>query len=118
MEPVRRAPEEPSSEAVEFVRFCYRRRRAGWPELYDEMCAVAARGLYQGWTHEDLAERGIGFTLSQMPALAVLVRRVAEEECPRRVAASEVATRVAPQRPDVEGIETPPLTLTAMAAVA
>ena len=86
MEPVRRAHEEASSEAVEFVRFCYRRRRAGWPELYDEMCAVAGRGLYRGWTHEDLSERGIGFTLSRMPALAALVRMVAEEECPRRAA--------------------------------
>jgi hypothetical protein len=118
MEPVRRAPEEPPSEAVEFVRFCYRRRRAGWPELYDEMCAVAARGLYRGWTHEDLAERGIGFTLSQMPALAVLVRRVAEEECPRRVAASEGGTRPAPEHPENEGIEAPPLARAAMAAVA
>jgi hypothetical protein len=89
MEPVRRASDERGSEAVEFVRFCYRRRRAGWPELYDEMCAVAGRGLYQGWTHEDLAERGIGFTLSQMPALAALVRQVIDEEDLRRRSARE-----------------------------
>ncbi|MER3417986.1 MAG: hypothetical protein C4343_02495, partial [Chloroflexota bacterium] len=30
-----------TAEAAEFVRFCYRRRPVGWPELYDEMCAVA-----------------------------------------------------------------------------
>lgn len=84
MESVGRPQDERGSEAVEFVRFCYRRRGMGWPELYDEMCAVAGRGLYHGWTHEDLAERGIGFSLSQTPALAVLVRRVVEEEGPRR----------------------------------
>ena len=38
----------PDPDAVEFIRFCYRRRRVGWPELYDEMCAVAARGLFRG----------------------------------------------------------------------
>jgi len=84
MEPVGRPHEEWGSEAEEFVRFCYRRRRVGWPEMYDEMCAVAGHGLYQGWTHEDLAERGIGFSLSQMPALAALVRHVVEQESPRR----------------------------------
>ena len=30
-----------TADAVEFIRFCYARRRVGWPELYDEMCAVA-----------------------------------------------------------------------------
>lgn len=84
MEPVRRAQDECAPEAVEFVRFCYHRRHTGWPELYDEMCAVAGRGLYHGWTREDLAERGIGFSLFGMPALAALVRRVVEEEEPRR----------------------------------
>ena len=27
----------------------------GWPELYDEMCAVAGRGLYRGYSAEDLS---------------------------------------------------------------
>ena len=35
-------------EALEFVRFCYRRRRVAWPALYDEMSAVAARGAFRG----------------------------------------------------------------------
>ena len=35
-------------EAEAFVRFCYQRRRVGWPELYDEMCAVATRGPLPG----------------------------------------------------------------------
>jgi hypothetical protein len=83
MEPLRRT-REPSPEAVEFVRFCYRRRRIGWPEIYDEMCAVAGRGLYLGWTHADLAEHGIGFSLCEMPALAELAGRVIAEEESRR----------------------------------
>ena len=71
-------------EAIEFVRFCYRRRRVGWPELYDEMCAVAGRGLYQGYGPEELSAIGIGFGLFQMPALAVLVSRVVAEDVERR----------------------------------
>ena len=59
-------------DAIEFVRFCYRRRRVGWPELYDEMCAVASRGLFRGYDADDLAGLGIGFSLFDMPALAVL----------------------------------------------
>ena len=53
----------PDPDAAEFIRFCYRRRRVGWPELYDEMCAVAARGLFRGLVAEDLASHGIGFAL-------------------------------------------------------
>src|SRR5580765_965925 len=50
------APEPaPSAEAVEFVRFCYERKKVGWPELYDEMCGVAGRGLFRGWGADDLA---------------------------------------------------------------
>jgi hypothetical protein len=74
----------PSSEAVEFVRFCYRRRRIGWPELYDEMCAVAGRGLYRGWGPDELSAEGIGFSLFEMQTLAALVSRVIAEERERR----------------------------------
>jgi hypothetical protein len=70
----------PTLEATEFVRFCYHRRRIGWPELYDEMWAVACRGLFRGWTAGDLAEQGIGFGLDDMPALAGLVRRIVAED--------------------------------------
>jgi hypothetical protein len=71
-------------EALEFVRFCYRRRRVGWPELYDEMCAVAGRGLYQGYGADELAAIGIGLGLFQMPALAGLAARVVAEDVERR----------------------------------
>ena len=69
-----------SAEAVEFVRFCYARRRVGWPELYDEMCGVAGRGLFRGWGPDDLATHGIGFTLREMPALAGLVTEIVTED--------------------------------------
>jgi hypothetical protein len=72
--------EGPSAEVVDFVRFCYRRRRVGWPEIYDDMCAVAARGEFRGWRLADLAQHGIGFTIAELPRLAALVDRVVEEE--------------------------------------
>ena len=71
-------------DAVEFVRFCYRRRRVGWPELYDEMCAVASRGLYRGWRFAELADHGIGFSLQETPGLARIAGQVALEEGDRR----------------------------------
>ncbi len=74
----------PAEAALDFVRFCHRRRRVGWPELYDEMCAVASRGLYHGWGFGDLAEHGIAFNLMEMPRLAGIVATVAHEEPERR----------------------------------
>lgn len=74
------ASQAPDPDAVEFIRFCYRRRRVGWPELYDEMCAVAGRGLYRGYGTDDLAALGIGFSLFDMPALASMARRIVDEE--------------------------------------
>ena len=44
-----RASASVDAEAIEFVRFCYRRERVGWPELYDEMCAVAGRACTAGY---------------------------------------------------------------------
>jgi hypothetical protein len=88
--------------AIDFVRFCYRRRRVGWPELYDEMCAVAGRGLYHGFAADDLGRIGIGFALDQMPALAGIVHQVVDEDVDRRrltaqaVRVSYAATSVEP----------------------
>jgi hypothetical protein len=65
---------------VEFIRFCYARRRVGWPELYDEMCAVASRGLFRGWGPDDLAGHGIRFGLFEMPHLAVTVAEIVAED--------------------------------------
>lgn len=83
MDPRVAAP-PPDPDAVEFVRFCHRRRRVGWPELYDEMCAVAARGLYRGYSADDLATHGIRFGLFDMPALAALTREIVAAEVAAR----------------------------------
>lgn len=66
----------PSPDIVEFIRHCHRRRSVGWPEMYDEMCAVAARREFKGWDHGELARRGVSFTLDDMPRLAAWVRIV------------------------------------------
>jgi hypothetical protein len=84
MDPRPAASPQPAPEAVEFIRFCYLRRRVGWPELYDEMCAVAARGLYRGYGSDDLAGFGIGFSLFEMPSLAAMSATVIAEEQARR----------------------------------
>jgi hypothetical protein len=82
----RKPPEDRATTdaALDFVRFCHRRRRVGWPELYDEMCAVASRGLYHGWGFGELAEHGVAFGLAEMPRLAGLVTQIAREEVERR----------------------------------
>jgi hypothetical protein len=74
-------------DAVEFIRYCYARRRVGWPELYDEMCAVASRGLFRGWGPDELAAEGIGFALFDMPRLAVTVTEIVTEDRARTKAA-------------------------------
>lgn len=87
---LRAVPNEPSSaqvasttdDALEFVRFCYRRRKVGWPALYDEMSIVASRGLFRGMGYSELAENGISFCLGDLPRLAALTERVMREEQP------------------------------------
>ena len=69
-----------NSDAAEFVRFCHRRRRVGWPELYDEMCQVASRGAFRGWGPTELGQHGVGFSLFETQTLAHLVARVLEAE--------------------------------------
>jgi hypothetical protein len=78
-----------SPEATEFIRFCYRRRPHGWPDLYDEMWHVASRRLFRGWGIGELAERGIGFSLFETPRLAALVETVVRQE---RTRAAPVAS--------------------------
>jgi hypothetical protein len=71
---------DPSPDVVEFIRFCYGRRRVSWPEIYDDMCAVASRGSFRGWGFADLARNGIGFTIPELPRLAELVDRIVQAE--------------------------------------
>jgi hypothetical protein len=102
MQPAAAEPASPEAEA--FVRFCYQRRRVGWPELYDEMCAVATRGLFRGMGHDALAEIGVGFSLFETPRLAQLVRRIAgEEQAARRAARAAAVEAVAARQADGAG---------------
>jgi hypothetical protein len=85
-------PHAVTADAVEFIRYCYARRRVGWPELYDEMCAVASRGLFRGWGPDELADHGIRFGLFEMPSLAATVTGVVNEDRARAKAATLLAT--------------------------
>ena len=75
-------PVEASDIALEFVRFCYRRRRVAWPALYDEMSAVAARATFRGMGYGELAEHGVSFCLGDLRHLVELTERVIREETP------------------------------------
>ena len=66
----------PPPDVAEFIRFCHGRKRVGWPELYDEMCAVAARREFNGWDLDQFAARGLTFSLFEMPRLSGWVRMV------------------------------------------
>ena len=66
----------PPPDVASFIRYCHHRRGATWPELYDEMCAVAARREFNGWDHAELATRGLAFSLQAMPRLAAWSRAV------------------------------------------
>jgi hypothetical protein len=104
--PARPGPsgELPPPDVVAFIRYCHRRRGATWPELYDEMCGVAARREFKGWDRSELAARGLTFSLLEMPRLAGWSRAV--------LAGAEVAPEPDGQR----GSATP--RLTAQVAVA
>jgi len=49
-----------------FILFCVQRRGKKWPALYDEMCRVAGRGLYQGLHHRQLRDLGLSFSLNHI----------------------------------------------------
>jgi hypothetical protein len=81
-EAIRGIPDEDHwrPEIVEFVRHAYRRRPVRWPMLYDELCHMASRGLFRGLGFAELAELGLSFSLCELPKLARLATRVADEE--------------------------------------
>ena len=68
--------DSPPPDVAAFIRYCHDRRGASWPELYDEMCGVAARREFNGWDHAELAARGLTFSLFEMPRLAGWSRAV------------------------------------------
>jgi hypothetical protein len=82
--------DEPPPDVADFIRYCHGRRPAGWPEIYDEMCAVAARGEFKGWDHDQFAARGLTFALPEMQQLSQWVRAVLDRE-PEALEAEAIA---------------------------
>jgi hypothetical protein len=62
--------------AIDFIMFCFARRGAGWPSLYDEMCYVAGNRLYRGLGYEELQGAGLDFTLGGLGKTSRLVKEV------------------------------------------
>jgi hypothetical protein len=91
--------ELPTPDLVAFIRYCHVRHGASWPELYDEMCGVAARREYNGWDHAQLAERGLTFSLLEMPRLAGWSRAVLAGMAEQRETADHRGSTTARHRP-------------------
>ena len=53
-------------EVIGFIQFCVHRSGGGWLSLYDEMCRVAGRGLYQGLGYKELREFGLSLSLNNI----------------------------------------------------
>jgi hypothetical protein len=50
----------------DFILFCVQRQGKTWPALYDEMCWVAGRRLFQGLSYADLRTLGLSFSLTNI----------------------------------------------------
>lgn len=74
--------------AIDFIAFCFERRAAGWPDLYDEMCYVASKRLYRGLGYEELREAGLDFTLAGLARTSRLTNEVTRRMRPAALAAS------------------------------
>ena len=76
------ADERIAQVAIDFILFCFERRGAGWPSLYDEMCFVAGNRLYRGLGYEELQEAGLDFTLGGLGKTSRLVNEVTRRTRP------------------------------------
>ena len=66
--------------ARDFIEFCVSRRGKEWPALYDEMCWVAGRRLFQGLGYAELRNLGLSFGLSNLENTLKLVDSVVAQE--------------------------------------
>ena len=64
-----------------FILFCIERRGREWPALYDEMCSVARRHLYQGLQYDELRGLGLSLGLNDLGQTASIVDRVIDQFC-------------------------------------
>ena len=95
----------PPPEVAEFIRYCHRRRRSAWPEIYDDMCAIAARREFKGWDHARLAEAGVSFTLFDTPRLSAWVRALIPPEGASSLSESSGSVAVGPGIPDAASVQ-------------
>ena len=93
-------PSFPPPEVAEFIRFSHRRRRSSWPEIYDDMCAIAARREFRGWDHARLAEVGVSFSLFDTPRLAAWVRALIPSDAATPSSRTDARVAVGPGSPD------------------
>ena len=63
-----------------FILFCVQRRGKEWLNLYDEMCRVAGRGLYQHLGYEELGNLGLSFGLNRIDETFRIVEAVTSSE--------------------------------------
>ena len=70
-------PEEKIAQvAIDFIAFCFERKGADWPTLYDEMCSVASKRLYRGLGYDELKDAGLDFTLMGLARTSRLTNEV------------------------------------------
>lgn len=58
-----------------FILYCTRNNKK-WPALYDEMCRVAGRGLYEGLRNKDLRKMGLSFGLNRLEETVRMIEAV------------------------------------------
>ena len=63
-----------------FILFCVQRRGTEWPALYDEMCWVAGRRLFQGLGYAELRNLGLSLGLTGIGSTQRLVDAVVAQE--------------------------------------
>ncbi len=51
---------------VGFILFCVNRKGRDWPALYDEMCWVAGRHMYQGLGYNELKGKGLSLGINDI----------------------------------------------------
>jgi hypothetical protein len=63
-----------------FILFCVQRCGKEWPGLYDEMCRVAGRSLYQQLGYQELGNLGLSFGLNRIDETFGIVEAVTSSE--------------------------------------
>ena len=62
--------------ASEFIAFCHQRCHSKWPDIYDEMCWVAGRRLFQNMGYDELEKAGLCLSLCEIDETIKLVNTV------------------------------------------